>query len=148
MGSVELPVVEQGGDEDDEAGAGVVHEGARRGGELLHEREDDRGEVDGHGERYAEADRRCRRIGEALEIGNLHDVITHQCYVGGFDSDVAAHRPHRRADVGGLQGRRVVHAVAAHQDLAPLFLQVLDVRHFFLGQKLRTNLVDADLACK
>ena len=45
---VKFPIVEQRRDQDDEARAGVVHESPRRRIELLHERQDDGGEIDAH----------------------------------------------------------------------------------------------------
>ena len=51
MGSsslVKFPIVEQRRDQDDEARAGIVHERTRRRIELLHERQDDGGEIDAH----------------------------------------------------------------------------------------------------
>ena len=45
---VEFPIVEQRRNQDDEARAGIVHECTRRRIELLHERQDDGGEIDAH----------------------------------------------------------------------------------------------------
>ena len=48
------------------------------------------------------------------------EVVVEQHEVGGLAGDVGAAAPHRDADVGRLEGRAVVHAVAGHRhDVAP-----------------------------
>jgi len=69
-----------------------VHESPCRRIELLHERQDDGGEIDAHRERDAELDRRRRGIGEALE---------------GPGALLPVPRPRVLDVVGGLQADRV-----------------------------------------
>src|SRR5699024_4155357 len=47
--------------------------------------------------------------------------------------------PHRDADVGGLEGRGVVHAVTGHRDDAPGRLQRVDDPQFVLGRHTRVD---------
>ena len=53
--------------------------------------------------------------------------------VGGFARDVGADPAHRDADVGALQRRRVVDAVAGHRDEFAARLQRLDDADLLLG---------------
>jgi len=50
-------------------------------------------------------------------------VVIGQHHVGGFTRHVCAHLPHRHTDVGRLQSRGIVHAVARHRDNLTISLQ-------------------------
>ena len=53
------------------------------------------------------------RVGE--HVGQVAQVIAHECDVGGFDGDVGAHGAHGDADGRAGQGGGVVDAVADHR---------------------------------
>ena len=67
------------------------------------------------------------------------EVVVEQNQVGRFLGHVGTAHAHGDADVGGLQRRRVVHAVAGHGDDLALFLQRLDDEHFLLGGDARED---------
>ena len=62
-----------------------------------------------------------------------------------LDGDVGA-GAHGDADVGGGKRRRVVHAVAGHGDHASFAAQPLHHLRLAVGQHLRLDLVDAEMA--
>ena len=70
------------------------------------------------------------------------EVVVGQRHIGGALGDVGAGDAHRAADVGGLKGGGVVHAVAGHRDDLPLALPCLDDADFVLGRHAR---IDGDL---
>ena len=56
-------------------------------------------------------------LGDGRDDGG--EVVVQQHQVGGFARHVGAAASHRHADVGRLEGRAVVHAVAGHRDDVP-----------------------------
>ena len=72
-------------------------------------------------------------------------VALEQGDAGALDGHVGA-RPHRKADVGGGQGRGVVDAVARHGHDAALVAQPLDDVGLVVGQHLGLDPVDAEAA--
>ena len=83
----------------------------------------------------------------AAELDRLDDgreVVVGEDHRRGLLRDLGAGDPHRDADVGALQSRSVVHAVAGHRDDVALSLQRLDEAHLVLGRDARdhADLVD------
>ena len=62
-----------------------------------------------------------------------------------IDRDVSA-RPHRDADMGSGQSRRIVDAVARHGNHLAFFLQAFYQRELALRRDLAQHLVNAELA--
>ena len=62
------------------------------------------------------------------------EVVVEQRHAGGFLADVGAGDAHRDADVGLLQRRRVVDAVAGHRHDVPRFCQAVTTRSLSAGE--------------
>ena len=74
------------------------------------------------------------------------EVVVGQDHVGSRLRDLRAGNPHRAPDVGGAQGRGVVHAVARHgHDLAPRLERAHDA-HLVLRRNARKHPVPVDVA--
>ena len=67
------------------------------------------------------------------------EVVVLQHHVGGVLGDVGAGDPHRHADVGLLERRSVVDAVAGHRHDLALALQRLDDAELVLGRDARVD---------
>ena len=71
----------------------------------------------------------------ALDRGDDRgEVVVGEDHLGGVLGDLGAGDPHRHADVGPRQRRRVVHAVAGHGDDVALLLEDADQAHLVLGR--------------
>ena len=84
-------------------------------------------------------------VQRAAPLDRLHDrreVVVGQDHDRGLLRDLGAGDPHRHADVGALQRRRVVHAVARHRDDVALAAEDVDEVDLVLGRDPRD---DADL---
>ena len=72
----------------------------------------------------------------AAQLDRLHDrreVVVGEDHVGGLLRDLGARDAHGHADVGLLEGRRVVHAVARHGDDVALLAQHVHEVDLVLG---------------
>jgi hypothetical protein len=90
-------------------------------------------------------DLREGRLRQADRLDRLRQFALDQRDVGGLDGDVGPGAD-GDADIGLLERRRVVDAVADHRDLlAVLALQLADLVDLAFGQHAGQHLVDADL---
>ncbi|MCG3146752.1 MAG: hypothetical protein PCFJNLEI_00186 [Verrucomicrobiae bacterium] len=81
---------------------------------------------------------------EADAEGDFREIIRHQRHVRGFVRDIGAGHPHRHADIGHRQGRRVVDAVANHRD-ATVFFERFNVLRLLLRQDFGLDFVNPQL---
>ena len=72
---------------------------------------------------------------EAHRPDDRGEIVVEQHQRGGLPRDVGAAPAHRDADMGGLQRRRVVDAVAGHRDDLAIGLQRLDDAKLLFGQR-------------
>ncbi|OPZ11896.1 MAG: hypothetical protein BWZ10_02146 [candidate division BRC1 bacterium ADurb.BinA364] len=83
---------------------------------------------------------------DIYSFGQARWIVGHDDHVGRFHGDIRADAAHRHADVGGGQRRRVVDAVAQHEDLAAFALKPLNRRDFVRRQQIGQRFLDAGLA--
>ena len=88
--------------------------------------------------------RRKRAPADGDRRDHPRGVVREQHRVRGLGRDPAASRRERDADGGAAQRRRVVGAVADHEDLLAGFHQPPHVGHLVLGQQLSVRFPDAD----
>ena len=84
----------------------------------------------------------------AADLDGLDDrgeVVVGEDHRRGFLRDLGAGDPHRDPDVGPLQRRRVVHAVAGHRDDVALALERVDEPDLVLGRDARDDADAVDL---
>ena len=77
-------------------------------------------------------------------LDRSHDrgkVVVGQDHVGGFFGDIGAGDAHGHADVGSLERRGIVDAVAGHRDHLPVGLERLDDAQLVLGADTRIDRV-------
>ena len=100
----------------------------------------------GHVARQQEQDDLAQVVEDGAAFSDGFDdgreVVVGEHHVGGLARDVGAHEPHRHADVGALEGRCVVDAVAGHRDDLAVALERVDDAQLVLGVHAR---VDADV---
>ena len=111
-------------------------------------RERDRKKVDAHGKRNAELDgfHCCTR--KPFQIRDFGNIITHQCNVSRFHSNIAAHTAHGNTDACGFQCGCIIDAVPNHAHISAMLLQCGDVADFILRQQIGVDFADADLRRK
>ena len=91
------------------------------------------------------ADRALRRAGQLDRRGDAVQIAAHPRQVAGLDRHVSAGAD-RDAEVGLDERGRVVDAVADHRDRAAVGLEAGDLVLLAVGQHLREDAVDSDLA--
>ena len=79
-------------------------------------------------------------------LDDRREVVVGEDHRGGLLRDLRAGDAHGDADVGALQRRRVVHAVAGHRDDVALALEHVDEAHLVLGRDARDHADAVDLA--
>ena len=88
--------------------------------------------------RHLEAQVLQQVVVEGAAVGDGTDdrgeVVVGEDHHRGLLGDLGAGDAHRHADVGGLQRRRVVHAVAGHRDHVALLLEQPDEANLVLGR--------------
>ncbi len=70
-------------------------------------------------------------------VDDAREVVVREDHVRRLFGDVCAGDAHRNADVGGLERRRVVHAIASHRHDVPHALEGLGDPHLVLGRNAR-----------
>ena len=126
------------------------HVGAEVDGEDLHDREGQRdveqheqderhelGHIAGEDVGHEPADVVVDRATLFDRVDDAREVVVGEDHVGRLFGDVRAGDAHRDADVGRLQRRRVVHAVAGHRHDMPHALEGLGDLHLVLGRDPR-----------
>ncbi len=104
----------------------------------------------GHERRHLEAEVLQQVVVEGAAEGDRADdggeVVVGQDHHGGLLGDLRAGDAHGHADVGRLEGRGVVDAVAGHRDHVALLLEETDETHLVLGRHPRdhADLVELD----
>ena len=92
-------------------------------------------------------DRAVGALGDGAGLQNLSEVVGHQGNIGCLDGGLCAGDAHGDSHVGNGKRRRVVDAVADHRHAVALTLQLLDDAHLLLGQQVREDFIDAEVAC-
>ena len=107
-----------------------------------------RQKVDTHGQADAELDGFDGGIGQALQIGQFGNIVTHQDHIGSFHSDIAAETSHRYTYIGNFKCRSIIYAITDHADTVSFLLNCCNTIYLFFRQELCFQLIDTNLAGK
>ena len=78
-------------------------------------------------------------------VTDLVEILSHDHYVGGLQSDVRSGRTQRDPHIGHGECRGVVHAVSDHGDRSVLLPELLEYLGFSIGQELSVDVIDIEI---